>query len=133
MVGGTIYVPDLQMPPKPAAKSLTARIEVFRPGTFTPMDGVAITYSAADLKAVADAYDPATAPAPIVIGHPAADAPAFGWVERFFYDGQAGRLVAELHEIEPAFADMVKAGRFEKVSMSFFAPGMPHNPVPGTW
>ena len=59
--------------------------------------------------------------------------PRSAWVERFFYDGQAGRLVAELHEIEPAFADMVKAGRFKKVSMSFFAPGMPHNPVPGTW
>ncbi len=114
-------------------KPLTARIEVFRPGTFTPMQGEAITYSAADLKAVADAYDPETAPAPIVVGHPDADAPAFGWVDSFEYDARAERLFANLHEIEPAFADLVKAGRYKKVSMSFFAPRQGHNPVPGTW
>lgn len=117
------------MPPKP----LTARIEVFRPGTFQPMQGEPITYSAADLRAVADAYDPATAPAPIVVGHPDADAPAFGWVESFEYDTGSERLFANLHEIEPTFAELVKAGRYKKVSMSFFAPGQGHNPVPGTW
>jgi len=117
------------MPPKP----LTARIEVFRPGTFKPMSGDAITYSAADLKAVADAYDPATAPAPIVVGHPDADAPAFGWVESFEYDTAAERLFANLHEIEPSFAELVKEGRYKKVSMCFFGPDQGHNPVPGTW
>ncbi len=114
-------------------KPLTARIEVFRPGTFTPMQGASITYSAADLKAVADAYDSATAPAPIVVGHPDADAPAYGWVESFEYDTKAERLFANVHEIEPAFADLVKAGRYKKVSMSFFAPDQGHNPVPGSW
>lgn len=112
---------------------LTARIEVFRPGTFRPMQGEPITYSAADLKAVADAYDPATAPAPIVVGHPDTDAPAFGWVKSFEYDTQAERLYANLHEIEPAFAELVKAGRYKKVSMSFFGPDQGHNPVPGSW
>lgn len=116
-----------------APKTLTARIEVFRPGTFRPMAGDPITYSAADLKAVADAYDPQTAPAPIVVGHPDTDAPAFGWVESFEYDTQAERLFANLHEIEPAFADLVKAGRYKKVSMSFFSPDQDHNPVQGTW
>lgn len=117
----------------PQPKTLTARIEVFRPGTFKPMQGDAITYTAAELKAVADAYDPATAPAPIVVGHPEADAPAFGWVESFEYDTAAERLFANLHEIEPSFAELVKAGRYKKVSMSFFGPDQGHNPVPGTW
>lgn len=117
------------MPPQP----ITARIEVFRPGTFTPMAGDPITYSAADLKAVADAYDPATAPAPIVVGHPDTDAPAFGWVESFDYDTKAERLFANLHEIEPAFAELVKAGRYKKVSMAFFSPDQDHNPARGTW
>ncbi len=112
---------------------LTARIEVFRPGTFKPMAGAAITYSAADLKAVADSYDPTTAPAPVVIGHPETDAPAFGWIEKFDYDAQAERLFATIHEIEPEFAELVKAGRFKKVSMAFFSPDQPHNPVSGTW
>lgn len=114
-------------------KPLTARIEVFRPGTFTPMQGDPITYSAADLKAIADAYDPEAAPAPIVVGHPEADAPAFGWVERFDYDATGGRLYANLHQIDPTFAEAVKAGRYRKVSMAFFSPAQGHNPVPGTW
>jgi hypothetical protein len=112
------------------APPLTARIEVFRPGTFRPMEGEPITYSAADLRAIADAYDPEAAPAPVVVGHPDADAPAFGWVESFDYDAQAERLFANLHQIEPQFADLVKAGRFKKVSMAYFNPSQPHNPVP---
>lgn len=115
------------------AKPLTARIEVFRPGTFTPMGGKPITFSAADLRAIADAYDPATAPAPVVVGHPGTDAPAFGWAESFDYDSDAERLYANVHEIEPAFAEAVKAGRYKKVSMQYFAPTQAHNPVPGTW
>lgn len=114
-------------------KPLSARIEVFRPGTFKPMEGEAITYSASDLKAIADAYDPATAPAPIVVGHPTADAPAFGWVETFEYDPQEQRLFANIHQIEPKFAELVKLGRFKKVSMAFFSPRQAHNPIPGTW
>lgn len=115
------------------SKPLTARIEVFRPGTFTPMEGAPITYSAADLRAIADAYDPETAPAPIVVGHPKTDTPAFGWVDGFDYDSESDRLFANLSEIEPQFAELVKSGRFKKVSMSFFSPGQSHNPVPGTW
>ncbi|AWD23383.1 hypothetical protein [Fuscovulum blasticum] len=113
--------------------TLTARIEVFRPGTFTPMQGEPITYSAADLKAVADAYDPETAPAPVVVGHPDTDAPAYGWVKSFDYDTKAERLFANVHQIEPQFADLVKAGRYKKVSMAFFGPAQGHNPVPGCW
>lgn len=117
----------------PADAPLTARIEVFRPGTFKPMEGDPITYSAADLRAIADAYDADGAPAPVVVGHPETDAPAFGWIRKLEYDAGAERLFAELGEIEPEFAGMVKAGRFRRVSMAFFSPQASHNPVPGTW
>lgn len=113
--------------------SATARIEVFRPGTFTPMEGAPITYSAADLKAVADAYDPETAPVPVVVGHPATDAPAYAWATGFDYDASAQRLYATVGEIDPAFSEAVKAGRYKKVSLSFFRPDASANPVPGTW
>jgi len=117
----------------PTTEPLKARIEVFRPGTFKPMGGEPISYSAADLRAIADAYDPDAAPAPVVVGHPDTDAPAFGWVERFDYDQTSGRLYANLHQIDPTFADAVKGGRYKKVSMAFFSPEQGHNPVPGTW
>jgi len=96
------------------SKAAKARIEVFRSGTFTPMAGAALTYSAADLKAVADAYDAVNAPAPVVVGHPTTDAPAYGWVESFDYDASADRLFANLGDIDPAFSAAVKAGRYKR-------------------
>ncbi|MBJ2153741.1 hypothetical protein [Paracoccus sp. IB05] len=86
-----------------------------------------------DLKAVADCYDPVAAPAPVGIGHPATDAPAYGWIGSFDYDSQEERLFATIGEIEPEFAELVKAGRFKKVSMAFFSPDQAHNPVAGSW
>lgn len=115
------------------ASSATARIEVFRTGTFTPMEGGSLTYSAADLKAIADAYDPDTAPAPVVVGHPKTDAPAYAWAQSFDYDASADRLYATVGEIDPAFSEAVKAGRYKKVSLSFFHPQAAANPVPGQW
>ncbi|QQM29056.1 hypothetical protein JET14_11970 [Martelella lutilitoris] len=114
-------------------KSSKARIEVFRSGTFTPMNGEPITYSAADLSAIADSYDRDTAPAPIVVGHPTMDAPAYGWVESFDYDATADRLFANLSDIDPDFSDAVKAGRYKKVSLAFFRPDAAANPLKGTW
>lgn len=111
----------------------TARIEVFRTGTFTPMQGEAITYSAADLAAVADAYDPETAPAPVVIGHPSTDAPAYAWAQSFEWDAPANRLFAVIGDIAPAFAEAVEAKHYKKVSLSFHRPDGAANPVPGTW
>ena len=125
-------MPDTPATPL-ATAPLTARVEVFRPGTFKPMAGDPIRYSAADLRAIADAYDFATAPAPVVVGHPETDAPAYGWIRSFDYDTAAERLFANLTDIDPAFAGLVKAGRFRKVSMAYFSPGQAHNPVPGTW
>ena len=121
------------MAPKTQDTTTSARIEVFRPGTFTPMEGDELTYSAADLRAIADAYDFDTAPAPIVVGHPSTDAPAYGWVSGFEFDAQAERLYANIELIDPAFSDAVKAVRYKKVSMSFFGPDNAANPQPGTW
>ena len=110
-----------------------ARIEVFRPGTFKPMEGAELSFSAADLKAAADAYDFSTAPAPIVVGHPSTDAPAFGWADAFEFDATNDRLYATLKDIDPAFSEAVQSGRYKKVSLSFFRPDHSNNPVPGTW
>lgn len=108
----------------------TKRIEVFRAGTFQPMQGDPITFSADDLRAIASNYD-AAAPAPVVVGHPKTDDPAYGWAAGFSVDGD--RLVADIGEIEPSFADAVKDGRYKKISLSLFTPDATNNPKPGHW
>ena len=94
------------------------------------MNGAALSFTEADLKASAAAYDPAKHEAPIVVGHPKHDAPAFGWVKSLAY---ADALEAEPCQVDPAFAEMLSAGRFKKVSASFYTPDSPSNPVPGIY
>jgi len=105
-------------------------IEIFRAGTHTAMDGRTLTYAEADLIAAAAAYDPALSEAPIVVGHPRDNGPAWGWVASL--GAEAGRLRATPHQVEPAFAEAVRAGRYKKVSASFYLPDSPANPKPGS-
>lgn len=106
-------------------------IEIFRSGTHTAESGRAIAFSDADLAAIAAAYDPATHEAPIVVGHPTTDAPAYGWIAGLAV--AEGRLQATPAQLDPSFAEIVKAGRFKKISASFYAPDSPANPKPGQW
>jgi hypothetical protein len=106
-------------------------IEIFRAGTHTAASGRSVTITAADLAAIAAGYDPATHEAPIVVGHPETDAPAYGWVRGLSVEG--GRLQADVADIDPAFAELVRARRFSKISASFYDPDSPANPKPGQW
>lgn len=109
----------------------TPLIHVFRAGTHTTTDGEKITFTEADLAASAAAYDPALHEAPIVVGHPQQDAPAYGWMQSMKLDG--ADLFAAGTQIDPAFAEMVRAGRFKKISMKWYRPDDAANPKPGVW
>lgn len=105
-------------------------IQIFKPGKHTPMSGKALSFSEADLRASCEAYDPAKYEAPLVVGHPGHDKPAYGWVKSLSY---AGGIEAEPHQVDAAFAEMVNKGRFKKISASFYTPDSPSNPVPGVY
>lgn len=105
--------------------------EIFRTGAHTPMNGAPIDFGDAELAAIAAAYDPTVSQAPIVVGHPKLDAPAYGWVSGLEIRGD--RLAAVPEQIDPAFADLVRAGRFKTVSASFYRPGQAANPKPEGW
>lgn len=109
----------------------TAPIQIFKPGKHTAMNGASLDFSESDLQAMVDAYDPAVYDAPLVIGHPKLDAPAYGWVKSLsFADGIVN---AEPQDVDAEFAELVKSKRFKKVSASFFAPDSPRNPKPGSY
>lgn len=107
------------------------KIPAFRAGTHTDMNGKTITFNREHLIATANAYNKAVHEAPIVIGHPETDDPAYGWVDRF--EVVDDELIAIPTQVEPVFGEMVDNGRFKKVSMSFYEPNNPNNPKRGVW
>lgn len=106
-------------------------IEIFKAGAHTSMQGEELAFAEADIAATAAAYDPALHEAPLVVGHPKHDAPAYGWVKSLAVDGDG--LVAVPQQVDASFAEMVGAGRFKKISASFYPPGAKANPVPGVY
>lgn len=109
------------------------QVEIFRPGRHVAMSGAVIDFSAADVAAIAASYDPAVHEAPHVIGHPKTDGPAYGWVQSLGVN-EAGRLcITSSRQVEPAFAELVGAGRYKKRSASFYPPDHPSNPKPGSY
>lgn len=106
-------------------------IEIFRAGRHIDMHGNAVEIGTADLADIAGRYDPTKHEAPLVIGHPTANAPAYGWVRGLRVDGDV--LLADAEQVDAAFAECVKAGRWKKRSASFLLPNAPDNPSPGQY
>lgn len=96
-------------------------MEVFRAGTHTSMQGVTKKWTEDDLDFAVASYRPDQHEAPLVIGHPKDNDPAYGWVEEVKREGD--RLLVKPKQLDPAFREMVKAGRFKKRSISFYADG----------
>lgn len=106
-------------------------IEIFRAGRHTDDAGQVHAFSEADIASIAASYNPALREAPLTVGHPAHNLPAYGWVKGLRAEG--GRLLMATQQVEPQFAEMVQAGRFKKRSASFYPPTHPNNPTPGQW
>lgn len=107
------------------------KLQIFKPGRHTAMSGAVLEFSDAELSASAQGYDPTLREAPLVVGHPTIDAPAYGWVKSLEYVD--GRLYAIPDQVDAAFAELVNAGRYKKISASFYTPQAANNPKPGTY
>lgn len=97
--------------------------------TVASMEGVQVSFSDDDLRGIAQRYDPALHEAPLIIGHPQHDAPAYGWVQGLSFAD--GRLQASEQQVVPEFAQARKQGHYKKISARFFSPDSPNNPTPG--
>lgn len=107
------------------------RVPIFRPGKHTSAGGVTLDFSEDQLAASIAAYDPKKHEAPLVIGHPKDNGPAWGWVSGLSF--AEGEVVADTAQVAEEFGEMVEAGRFKKVSASWYTPDSPSNPVPGVF
>lgn len=89
-------------------------IELFRAGDY----GGKGSYTTADIDKMISLYDPARHEAPLVIGHPEHDAPAWGWLDKVKRVGSV--LMGKFKDVQPAFEEMFRKGQFKKRSISFY-------------
>lgn len=120
-----------QYPRPPAAPPplQRARVHALAPGTWSA-DPEPITLTAEDIAAIAAAYDVRRYQAPVVIGHPETDDPAWGWVAGASADAAGLWLDVELL---PEMADLIRQQRYRAVSVALWTPQAPGNPTPGVW
>ena len=109
-------------------------IEIFRAGTHTAMAGQEISFSDEDIDNMAAAYNGyhrAGYGAPLCLGHPASNSPAYG--ETTGLISKNGRLFA-LVKPDDTLLGLVRSGHYKKVSASFYKPGEASNPAgTGAW
>lgn len=104
-------------------------LHVFRAGKHTATDGKAYEFSEADVADLVDSYDPQLSRAPLVVGHPKIDDPAFGWAGAFSRNG--AEVFATPEAVDAQFAELVNAQRFSNISLSVYLPDSAGNPKPG--
>lgn len=96
-------------------------IPVFRTGTHTDSNGNTRIWGENDLDSIVSKYDPSHHEAPIVIGHPKDNSPAWGWIESLKREGDI--LLAKPKNLINEFVDMLKKGMFKKRSISIYPDG----------
>jgi hypothetical protein len=96
-------------------------IPFFKAGTHTDSKGKVHSYTEADLDSIALNYDEKKHTAPVVIGHPKSNFPAYGWVKNLKRIGDV--LYAELSDYRDEFKEIVQTGLYKKVSASFYEDG----------
>lgn len=106
-------------------------LEIFRAGRRTATNGQVYDITASDVADSAAAYDPAVHEAPLVIGHPESNHPAWGWVTKL--TNENGTLKSSHKQVDPTFSEYYGAGRVKKRSASFYHPNDPANPKPGVY
>jgi len=95
--------------------------EIFKAGEQTDSKGNVRNWTKADLDNMVAKYDPQNHEAPIVIGHPKDNSPAYGWIESVKRVGD--KLLAFPKQVVPEFAEMVNNGMFKKRSISLYPDG----------
>lgn len=96
--------------------------EVFKIGEHTDSSGNTKNWTEQDLDNIVAKYNEQNDhEAPLVIGHPKSNDPAYGWVDSLKRVGD--RLLAKPKQVVKEFADAVKDGLYKKRSISLYPDG----------
>ena len=105
-------------------------IEIFRIGKHTATNSQTLPFDETMLAAAVKGYDPTLHEAPVVVGHPKDNHPAFGWIDHL--ELKDGVVLAHPKQVDAEFSDLVEQGKYKKRSASWYLPDSPNNPKPGT-
>ena len=103
--------------------ALDGWIDICRAGTWRDMQGQDVRLDEERLDRIVVTHAAAD-PAPVVIGHPEADAPAYAWIDGLRRVGD--RLQAKLRDIAPSFREAVEAGRYSGRSIALQGDALRH-------
>jgi len=94
--------------------------DLFKEGTHTDTAGRQHTVTAKDIRTIERKFNEAADDAPIVVGHPKDNAPAFGWLKRTrsVVANNITKLQGLADKVVPEFAEAVNRGMYKKVSVS---------------
>ncbi len=107
------------------------RVHTLKHGKFTDSSGREVVIDARVIADLAESYDPARHRAPLVVGHPKTNAPAYGWVAKLVQRGND--LFAEPEQVNPDFSEAARTGSYPMRSASLWPPEHKGNPTPGKW
>jgi len=94
--------------------------EIFKAGKHTSANGITKDYTVDDCQKIVDNYNSniANHEAPIVIGHPKDNDPAYGWVEKLKLVGDT--ILAFPKQVVKEFEEAVQQGLYKKRSISLY-------------
>lgn len=101
----------------------TRIFEFFKAGTHRGMGGVDTVWEESDLDQICRNYMYQQVPAPLVLGHPLANGPAYGQVKELF---QKRGVLYAVAKVGKGLIDAVRNGNYKHVSASFTKAG--HGP-----
>lgn len=102
---------------------MSLRIPFFPVGTHTDSRGRTVEITSEELDRRISLYNDQQAhEAPLVLGHPATNDPAYGWIERLGRDGDT--MYADVRDEQPELREWLGKKLFKKVSGSFYASGL---------
>lgn len=105
-------------------------LQIFKATSQPDGHGTVMNFTPAMIAGAAASYDPSIHEAPIVLGHPRTDSPAYGWIGSVMAKGEL--MLAEARQVHAEFAQAVANGSWKKISSAFYLPGSPNHPIPGS-
>lgn len=93
-------------------------IEIFKVGTHVDAQGRTRQWTHEDLDQMVARYNEGDHEAPLVLGHPKENGPAYGWVEALKREGDL--LLAKPKQVAKKLKAWVEEGRYKKRSISLY-------------